>query len=86
MVQVKEIMMSTQYLSEGARKLADLAGMDGDVVPILTQHPDLMASLDEFIKWRQEESKLIAHSTTERPVGHSLSVTIKRIAEEAKKG
>lgn len=65
-------------LSLGARQLAELAGRKGDVIPILKEHPELIGSLDEYIKWRDAENVAIKTEQETFNTGHSLSVIAKK--------
>lgn len=78
-------MRGSEELSAQARELIELT-FDGShpregvvLSKVLIEHPQLMQGLDEYIKWRDEQLRMVAKTDTVQPVGHSVSGVLVKI-------
>ena len=67
-----------------AQKLIELATYengrprdDVDLAAILQQHPDLIAGLNEYIKWRDAYRRNVRQDQKTNPIGHGMSSVLK---------
>ncbi len=71
--------MDKSSLSPIARKLADAVGENGSVTAELKKDPALMAGLDEYTKWREEEGKRIGGKRAPKAMGHEVGKLVKQL-------
>ena len=62
----------TTGLSEGAKKLADTVGLDGDLSAEIQEHPELIEFLNEYATWRDNATGQDEKNKQSPSVGHSL--------------
>lgn len=74
-------MNSTNGLSEGALRLAVEVGVDGELAPHLKEHPELLESVDEYMKWRDASHISICHQEEAPGMAHSLKTTLRKITK-----
>lgn len=69
-------------LSEGAQKIVDIIGLEGNVSTIVEDHPELVAFLDEYVEWRDETNEAIGSETDDPKVAHGLKDDITAIISD----
>ena len=59
-------------LSEGAEKLIELVGTEGDLGATIKEHPELIDSLNEYAEWRDKNNRHAEVCKKSASVRHSL--------------
>lgn len=77
-------------LGPEAQKLVELTGGDAikarevNVADILKDHPELASGLDEYIRWREDNSAAVAKTDTAKSAGHKLKDAATKVVKEGK--
>lgn len=74
--------MKKDDMSPAAKKLSELCGVEGSVKAALKADPKLVAGLDEYLQWRDDEVRCIAGSTKVSSAKHPLAKVAKTMKKK----
>jgi hypothetical protein len=77
--------MDESKLSPEARRLIELAQYDRfrepeiDLQTVLSEHPELIAGLNEYMVWYADHCRAVAKQEQQKPVAHGTSEAVRQI-------
>ena len=80
-----EALKLVELTKSGAEQFGDRGFSKIDVTKVLQDHPELMAGLNEYLAWRDDENKAIGETTQVAPVTHSVQETLRNLQKKKKK-